>query len=125
MKKISIFLPILYLLSASISLGFVTAAKTALVIENTTGDVLLSKQIHKPIPPASMSKLMTLWMTFEALDQGRISLQDELLVSKKAWKKGGSKMFLRQGEKVSIENLLRGVIIQSGNDACIVVAENI
>ena len=72
-----------------------------------------------------MSKLMTLWMTFEALDQGRISLQDELLVSKKAWKKGGSKMFLRQGEKVSIENLLRGVIIQSGNDACIVLAEGL
>ncbi len=125
MKKISIFLPILYLLSASISLGFVTAAKTALVIENTTGDVLLSKQIHKPIPPASMSKLMTLWMTFEALDQGLISLQDKLLVSKKAWEKGGSKMFLRQGEKVSIENLLRGVIIQSGNDACIVLAEGL
>ena len=62
MKKICIFLPILYLLSVSISLGFVTTAKTALVIENTTGDVLLSKQIHKPIPPASMSKLMTLWM---------------------------------------------------------------
>ena len=125
MKKVFIFLPILYLLSVSISFGFVTTARTALVVENSTGDVLLSKQAHKPIPPASMSKLMTLWMVFEALDQGKISLQDELIVSKKAWKKGGSKMFLRQGEKVSIENLLRGVIIQSGNDACIVLAEGL
>tara|TARA_X000001036_G_scaffold35388_1_gene28748 strand:- start:2917 stop:4083 length:1167 start_codon:yes stop_codon:yes gene_type:complete len=125
MKKVYIFLPILYLLSVGTSLGFVTTARTALVVENSTGDVLLSKQINKPIPPASMSKLMTLWMVFEALDQGKISLQDELVVSKKAWKKGGSKMFLRQGEKVSIENLLRGVIIQSGNDACIVLAEGL
>ncbi len=125
MRKVFIFLPILYLVSVSISFGFITAAKTALVVENSTGDILLSKKIHKPIPPASMSKLMTLWMVFEALDQGKISLQDEFLVSKKAWKKGGSKMFLRQGEEVSIENLLRGVIIQSGNDACIVLAEGL
>ena len=125
MKKVCIFLPILYLLLASMSFAFGTMAKTALVVDNSTGEVLLSKQINKPIPPASMSKLMTLWMVFEALDQGKISLQDELIVSEKAWKKGGSKMFVRQGEKVSIENLLRGVIVQSGNDACIVLAEGL
>ena len=125
MKKVYIFFPILCLLSASVSFGYVTTARTALVMDNSTGDILLSKQVDKPIPPASMSKLMTLWMVFEALDQGKISLQDKLLVSEKAWKKGGSKMFLRQGEKVSIENLLKGVIIQSGNDACIVLAEGL
>ncbi len=125
MRKICIFLPVLYFILTNISFGFVTTAKTALLVEDTTGDILLSKKVDKPIPPASMSKLMTLWMVFEALEQGRVSLQDELLVSKKAWAKGGSKMFLRQGERVSIENLLRGVIIQSGNDACIVLAEGL
>jgi len=125
MKKACIFLPILFLVWANVSFGFVTTAKTALVVDNTTGDVLLSKDIHRPIPPASMSKLMTLWMVFEALEKDRLSLQEKLIVSRRAWKKGGSKMFLRQGEKVTIENLIRGVIIQSGNDACIVLAEGL
>jgi D-alanyl-D-alanine carboxypeptidase (penicillin-binding protein 5/6) len=125
MKKIWAYFFIFSLLSANFCFGFNTTAETAFVVENSTGDILLSKDINRPIPPASMSKLMTLWMVFEALEAGKISLQDELVVSKKAWGKGGSKMFLRQGEKVSIENLLRGVIIQSGNDACIVLAEGL
>ena len=105
--------------------GFSTTAKAALVIDNMTGEVLLSKDIHRPIPPASMSKLMTLWMVFESLDEGKLEMHDTFKVSRKAWKKGGSKMFLREGESVKIEDLIKGVIIQSGNDACIVLAEGL
>ena len=125
MTKLFVFTTFLICVWSTIALGFSTTAKTALVIDNTTGEVLLSKDIDRPIPPASMSKLMTLWMVFESLEEGKIELDDTFRVSKKAWKKGGSKMFLREGEYVTIKNLIKGVIIQSGNDACIVLAEGI
>ncbi len=125
MAKFFIFTTFVICVWSTIALGFSTTAKTALVIDNTTGEVLLSKDIDRPIPPASMSKLMTLWMVFESLEEGKIELDDTFRVSKKAWKKGGSKMFLREGEYVTIKNLIKGVIIQSGNDACIVLAEGI
>ena len=125
MTKLFVFTAFLICVWSTIALGFSTTAKTALVIDNTTGEVLLSKDIDRPIPPASMSKLMTLWMVFESLEEGKIELDDTFRVSKKAWKKGGSKMFLREGEYVTIKNLIKGVIIQSGNDACIVLAEGI
>ena len=125
MTKLFVFITFLICVWSTIALGFSTTAKTALVIDNTTGEVLLSKDIDRPIPPASMSKLMTLWMVFESLEEGKIELDDTFRVSKKAWKKGGSKMFLREGEYVTIKNLIKGVIIQSGNDACIVLAEGI
>lgn len=102
-----------------------TIARSALVIDQTTGTILLSKNEDMAIPPASMSKLMTLNMLFEALQDGRISLETKFSVSLKASKKGGSKMFLREGERVSVENLIKGIIVHSGNDACIVVAENL
>ena len=125
MTKFFIFSTFLLCVWSTVAQGFSTTAKTALVIDNTTGEVLLSKDINRPIPPASMSKLMTLWMVFESLEEGKIELDDTFRVSRKAWKKGGSKMFLREGERVTIRNLIKGVIIQSGNDACIVLAEGI
>ena len=125
MIKLCIFSTFLLFAWSSIVQGFSTTAKTALVIENTTGDVLLSKDIDRPIPPASMSKLMTLFMVFESLEEGKIKMDDTFRVSRKAWAKGGSKMFVREGASVTIENLIKGVIIQSGNDACIVLAEGI
>ncbi|MEO1549895.1 MAG: D-alanyl-D-alanine carboxypeptidase family protein, partial [Pseudomonadota bacterium] len=100
-----------------------TTARAALVIDYDTGTVLLEKNADALLPPASMSKLMTLYMVFEALDQGRLALSDTYRVSTKASQMGGSKMFLRDGETVSIEDLIRGIIVQSGNDACVVVAE--
>jgi D-alanyl-D-alanine carboxypeptidase (penicillin-binding protein 5/6) len=100
-----------------------TTARTALVLDYNTGTVLLSKNADTPMPPASMSKLMTLNMIFEALDDGRLTLEDTFRVSAKASQKGGSKMFVREGARVRIEDLIRGVIVQSGNDACIVLAE--
>ncbi|MGM0584995.1 MAG: D-alanyl-D-alanine carboxypeptidase family protein [Pseudomonadota bacterium] len=98
-------------------------AKEALVIDAGTGAVLLSKNPDRPAPPASMLKLMTLYMVFEALEQGRLSLDDEFPVSEKAWRMGGSKMFVEVGERVSVEDLIRGIVVLSGNDACVVVAE--
>lgn len=100
-----------------------TQARAALVVDATSGAILLEKDADRPLPPASMSKLMTLFMVFEALEQGRISMEDKFRTSKRASSMGGSKMFIREGELVSIENLIRGVIVQSGNDAAVALAE--
>ncbi|MGB0631850.1 MAG: D-alanyl-D-alanine carboxypeptidase family protein [Alphaproteobacteria bacterium] len=100
-----------------------TPARNAYVLDLSTDTVLLSKQANVPMPPASMSKLMTVYMVFDRLKRGSLSLDDKFLVSRKAWKKGGSKMFVKVGDRIPVADLLRGIIIQSGNDACIVVAE--
>ena len=102
-----------------------TTARSALVIDYNTGTVLLEKNAYEAMPPASMSKLMTLNLVFEALEDGRLTLEDTFRVSTNASQKGGSKMFVREGARVRIEDLIRGVIVQSGNDACIVLAEGL
>jgi serine-type D-Ala-D-Ala carboxypeptidase (penicillin-binding protein 5/6) len=102
-----------------------TLARAAILVDHDTGQVLYAKNADEPLPPASMSKLMTVLMVFERLHDGRLQLDDELAVSEKAWRKGGSKMFVEVGKRVRVEDLLRGIIVQSGNDACIVVAENL
>ncbi len=103
--------------------AFETKATAAYVFDQTTNTVLLSKNADTPLPPASMSKLMTLYMAFEALEAGRLELDEELPVSAEAARYGGSTMFLQQGERVSVQDLLRGIIVLSGNDACVVIAE--
>jgi D-alanyl-D-alanine carboxypeptidase (penicillin-binding protein 5/6) len=113
------------LLFNSIAHGFESNAKTVLVIDNLTNTILLEKNSSERIPPASMSKLMTLYMVFEALKDKRILMTDIIRVSKNASKKGGSKMFLNEGQDVSIEDIIRGIIIHSGNDACIAIAETL
>ena len=113
------------LLISTTAVALDTSARAALMVDHNTGTVLLSKDAQTPLPPASMSKLMTLYMLFEALDDGRLSLDDTFRVSTKAWQMGGSKMFLREGQDVRIEDLIRGVIVQSGNDACVVIAEGL
>ena len=100
-----------------------TPATQAYIVDLSTGTVLLDKDSSAPMPPASMSKLMTVYMVFEALRRGDLNMDSMLPVSRKAWKKGGSKMFVHVGDMVSVADLLRGIIVQSGNDACIVVAE--
>ena len=105
-----------------------TQARQAFLLDAQTGIVLLEHNADSLMSPASMSKLMTVLMVFEAIEEGRLALDEELFVSDDAWRRGGSKsggstMFLNARSKVSVENLLRGVIIQSGNDACIVLAE--
>lgn len=105
--------------------GFDTIAKQAVVIDAATGAVLLDKDANTPMPTASMSKVMTLYMVFDAIKQGRISLSDKFTVSERAWKMGGSKMFIQVGTQVSVEDLIRGVAIQSGNDAAVALAEGV
>lgn len=110
---------------ASCVTAFETTATGAFVVDQTTGTVLLEKNADASLPPASMSKLMTLYMLFEALKQGRVEMQTKFGVSQKAHNMGGSTMFLRYNERVSVENLIQGIIVQSGNDACVVVAEGL
>lgn len=105
--------------------AFDTLARSAMIVDQTTGTVLMAKDADRPVPPASMSKLMTLHMLFEALRDGRVTMDTKFLVSERATKLGGSTMFLRTGERVSVSDLIQGIIVQSGNDACITVAENI
>jgi D-alanyl-D-alanine carboxypeptidase (penicillin-binding protein 5/6) len=105
--------------------AYETLARAAILIDHDTGQVLYAKNADEPLPPASMSKLMTVLMVFERLHDGRLRLDDEFTVSERAWRKGGSKMFVEVGKRVRVEDLLRGIIVQSGNDACIVVAENL
>lgn len=115
----------LAVLLASPLAAFETLARAAMVVDHATGTVLLSKNASEALPPASMSKLMTLVMLFEAVRDGRVSLDTKFKVSREASQKGGSKMFLRDGERVSVDDLIQGIIVQSGNDACITVAENL
>ncbi|WP_147125372.1 D-alanyl-D-alanine carboxypeptidase family protein [Shimia ponticola] len=102
---------------------FDTRATSAYVVDQGTGTVLLAKRADEPLPPASMSKLMTLFMTFEAIRDGRLSIDDRLPVSEHAMSFGGSTMFLDTTDRVRVEDLIRGVIVLSGNDACVVLAE--
>lgn len=108
--------------------AFDTEASHAVILDQETGEILFSKNGSEPMAPSSMSKLMTALMVFEALDRGELALDDTLPVSEEAWRRGGaasgsSTMFLDVNSRVSVEDLLRGIIVQSGNDACIVVAE--
>jgi D-alanyl-D-alanine carboxypeptidase (penicillin-binding protein 5/6) len=90
-----------------------------------SGVVLFEKDADMPTAPASMSKLMTVAIVFEKLKNGELKLTDEFSVSEKAWRMGGSKMWTRVDTTIPLQALLRGVIVQSGNDACVVIAENI
>lgn len=105
-----------------------TKATHALLMDADTGAILFEKKADEQMHPASMSKLMTAYLIFEALKKGQYTLDTEFVVSDNAWKKGGAKtggstMFLNPKQSVKIRDLLRGIIVQSGNDACIVVAE--
>ncbi len=102
-----------------------TLASHAYMVDFETGMVLYEKNPDARMPTSSMSKVMTMYVVFDALKSGQISLNDEFLVSEKAWRKGGSKMFVEVDKSVKVEDLVRGVIVQSGNDATIVLAEGL
>lgn len=118
-----LLLVLLVAFAARSSAAFETSARAAIVIDHRTGQELFAKNADQPLPPASMSKLMTALLVFEEIKAGRLKLDDRLPVSEKAWRTGGSKMFVKVGDRVRVEDLLRGMIIQSGNDACVVLAE--
>ena len=102
-----------------------TNAKHLYIVDFQTGSVLYDKMGSERLAPASMSKLMTVYMLFDALKRGDVKLTDTFHVSEKAWAMQGSKMFVDIDSDVKVEDLLRGILIQSGNDACIVVAEGL
>ncbi len=105
--------------------SFQTTAKQAILMDFDTGAVLYAKNADTPMFPASMTKIMTSIMVFDELRAGRLQLDSTFRVSENAWRKGGSKMFVRVKDDIKVEDLLRGIIVQSGNDASIVVAEGL
>ena len=100
-----------------------TSAREAILIDVSTGSVLLEHNADQRMPTASMSKIMTMYMVFEALEEGRLSLDDRLPVSEQAWRTIGSRMFVEVDSMVRVEDLILGVIVHSGNDASVVLAE--
>jgi D-alanyl-D-alanine carboxypeptidase (penicillin-binding protein 5/6) len=102
-----------------------TGASHAVLLDFKTGAVLFEKNADVRMTPSSMSKLMTMHVLFERLKEGRLSLEDSFGVSERAWRMGGSKMFVAVNSRVKVEDLVRGIVVQSGNDACVVVAEGL
>jgi len=129
LKKVKIFIIIL-IFSSNFAYSFKSDAEFALLIEYETDQVLYEKNSREKIYPASMSKLMTLYILFDYLEKNIISLDEKIFISENAWRKGGaisdsSTMFAEVSSYISVENIIRGIVIQSGNDACIAIAEAI
>lgn len=124
----ALFLMAFCLLTAASSFAeeaLLTNAKQAIIVDYDTGNVMFEKNADEKMPTSSMSKVLTTYLVFEALQKGKIKLDDTFVVSEKAWKTQGSKMFVPINDNIKIEDLLKGVIIQSGNDATIVLAEGL
>jgi len=111
--------------ASAYALPFETKAKQAYLIDTSTNTVLLEKNADQVMPTSSMSKVMTLYVVFDALKQGYVKMDDAFNVSEKAWKMQGSRMFLDVGSKAKVSDLIQGVAIQSGNDATVVLAEGV
>ena len=116
---------ILGLAYSSSTVAYDTSAKHAFLIDFDTNQVLFEKNADVLMPPASMSKIMTAYLAFEELKSGRLKLEDKILISENAWRKGGSKMFVQVNDEVAVSDILRGIIVQSGNDAAIALAEHL
>tara|TARA_Y100000994_G_scaffold249490_1_gene261482 strand:- start:6741 stop:7934 length:1194 start_codon:yes stop_codon:yes gene_type:complete len=112
-------------LNKASAVSFQTSAKHVILMDYDTGSILYEKAADEAMFPASMSKIMTALIVFDRLKEGSLTLSTKIPVSEKAWRMGGSKMFVRAGRNVTVQDLLRGVIVQSGNDASIVLAEAI
>tara|TARA_A100001015_G_scaffold315684_2_gene428084 strand:+ start:1418 stop:2674 length:1257 start_codon:yes stop_codon:yes gene_type:complete len=100
-------------------------ASAYLLVEANSGKILAENNSEKKVPPASLTKMMTLYVVSKALQDGQIKLTDTVHISKNAWKTGGSRMFVKEGQDVRIEDLLKGIIVDSGNDACVALAEHV
>jgi D-alanyl-D-alanine carboxypeptidase (penicillin-binding protein 5/6) len=131
MRMLLINILISFLLSGSLQMAwaqelphpFAVAAKSAALIDADSGQFLYGQNADERIRPASFVKLLTLFLVFDAIDQGQVLLEDKVYISEKAWRTGGSKMFVRQGNRVPLVELIKGIAVVSGNDACVAVAE--
>jgi len=124
-KFISLVASVAFICNISSASAIETVAKQAFLIDMNTHSVLLNKDGDVQMHPSSMSKLMTIYILFSRLKEGRIKLADAFPISEKAWRTQGSKTFVKVGDTISVENLIKGIIVQSGNDACVVVAEGL
>jgi D-alanyl-D-alanine carboxypeptidase (penicillin-binding protein 5/6) len=100
-------------------------AKSAILMDQDTGQVLVEFNQGRRIPPASFAKILTLHITFDTIKRGKLRLDDDVFISKKAWKTGGSKMFIEVNSKVPVRELIKGIAVVSGNDACVALAEHL
>lgn len=132
MSLSSILLPLTFLLwsTSGFSAPLIPAPPTFeaggyVLMDHATGSFLLEKDADKPLEPASLTKIMTAYIVFNELKEGRLTLEEETIVSEKAWRTGGSRMFIEVNKSVSISDLLHGLIIQSGNDAAMALAEHV
>lgn len=100
-------------------------AKAYILIDVNSGKIIAEKNSDEKLPPASLTKMMTLYVVSNALQSGQIHLSDPVRISQEAWKIGGSRMFVKEGQQVSVEDLLKGIIVDSGNDACVAMAEHL
>lgn len=125
-KTIILFLTIIVCISkVNADDVFAPSSKSAILIEASTGEILYEKNANERLKPASMTKMMTLLLTFEAIERGDLKLSDEVIVSVNASGMGGSQILLETGEKMTVDNLIKGVAIASGNDAAVALAEKI
>jgi len=116
-------LPVLVNAQAPIPSAPDLGARGYILMDNDSGKLLAAKNENERLDPASITKLMTAYVTFRALQSEQLSLDDQVLVSEKAWRTAGSRMFIEVGTRVSVEDLLQGMIVQSGNDASVALAE--
>lgn len=105
--------------------SFETTAEAAVLMDAVSGKILLNKNMDKELPPASVTKIMTLLVTLDALEEGKVKLTDRVAASENAWKMGGSQIYLEPGEELSLEEMLISIAVGSANDACVAVAEHI
>lgn len=131
MKKIFIFIISLFILIMPLKINgeekveIAKNSKSAILMEPSTKTILYEKNSHEKSAPASMTKIMTLLLTYEALDSGRLSLDDEVLISAKAASMGGTQIFVQEGNSVKVYDLLKGIGIASANDAAVAMAEKV
>ncbi len=120
-----LFFPIASVHAEQPKVELATEARSAILIERDTGAILYEKNAHEPLPPASMTKIMTMLLIMEAIDQGKLKLDERVRASEYAASMGGSQIFLEPGEEMTVDDLLKGVAIGSGNDASVALAERI
>lgn len=120
-----LFIPIVSVHAEQPKVELATEARSAILIERDTGTILYEKNAHEPLPPASMTKIMTMLLIMEAIDQGKLKLDERVRASEYAASMGGSQIFLEPGEEMTVDDLLKGVAIGSGNDASVALAERI